>query len=336
MWINGLTQKVNGNSAASGKQERITLYNGVKVNDDGKDCFEMNLIPFFFIRSSLSTFYRFRYSRSIVHLRGLLKSYNLTKAKSFFFFCVWSEGRKTRMTDWVVRGLGSIGGALVSEALKLVIEEAKKYKSFKPLSKDLVSTMERLLPLTKKIDSMQNELDLGSGELKQLRETIEKARVLVLKFPSVRFYEKSNYTRKIVEINEDLAKFCDIDLQLLQYRNQLTLLGVAGNLVDKVDGLSKRMDGLMSVPVPVFRDLCSVPKLDKVVVGLDWPLMELKKRLLDDVVVNLVVSAPPGCGKTTLATQLCHDADVIGKEILKVSIFTHRLNVQEIARRHFI
>ncbi|CAN7090118.1 unnamed protein product, partial [Brassica rapa subsp. narinosa] len=231
---------------------------------------------------------------------------------SFFFFCVWSEGRKTRMTDWVDLGLGSIGGALVSEALKLVIEEAKKYKSFKPLSKDLVSTMERLLPLTKKIDSMQNELDLGSGELKQLRETIEKARVLVLKFPSVRFYEKSNYTRKIVEINEDLAKFCDIDLQLLQYRNQLTLLGVAGNLVDKVDGLSKRMDGLMSVPVPVFRDLCSVPKLDKVVVGLDWPLMELKKRLLDDAVVSLVVSAPPGCGKTTLANQLCHDADVIG------------------------
>ncbi|XP_009112342.2 probable disease resistance protein At5g66900 isoform X3 [Brassica rapa] len=216
------------------------------------------------------------------------------------------------MTDWVDLGLGSIGGALVSEALKLVIEEAKKYKSFKPLSKDLVSTMERLLPLTKKIDSMQNELDLGSGELKQLRETIEKARVLVLKFPSVRFYEKSNYTRKIVEINEDLAKFCDIDLQLLQYRNQLTLLGVAGNLVDKVDGLSKRMDGLMSVPVPVFRDLCSVPKLDKVVVGLDWPLMELKKRLLDDAVVSLVVSAPPGCGKTTLANQLCHDADVIG------------------------
>lgn len=236
------------------------------------------------------------------------------------------------MTDWVDLGLGSVAGALVSEALKLVIEEAKKYKSFKPLSKDLVSTMERLLPLTKKIDSMQNELDLGSGELKQLRETIERARVLVLKFPSVRFYEKSKYTRKIVEINEDLAKFCDIDLQLLQYRNQLTLLGVAGNLVDKVDGLSKRMDGLMSVHVPVFRDLCSVPKLDKVLVGLDWPLMELKKRLLDDAVANLVVSAPPGCGKTTLATQLCHDADVKGKEILKVSIFTLRLNVQEIKR----
>ncbi|KAH0851767.1 hypothetical protein HID58_094491 [Brassica napus] len=157
--------------------------------------------------------------------------------------------------------------------------------------------------IDQKIDSMQNELDLGAGELKQLRETIEKARVLVLKFPSVRFYEKSNYTRKIVEINEDLAKFCDIDLQLLQYRNQLTLLGVAGNLVDKVDGLSKRMDGLMSVPVPVFRDLCSVPKLDKVVVGLDWPLMELKKRLLDDVVVNLVVSAPPGTPNFRIIVQ---------------------------------
>nr|BAJ34160.1 unnamed protein product [Eutrema halophilum] len=209
------------------------------------------------------------------------------------------------MTDWVDLGVGSVGGALVSEALKLVIEEAKKFKSFKPLSKDLVSTMERLVPLTEKIDSMQNELDLRVGELKELRDTIERARVLVLKFPGVRWYQKTIYARKIEGINEEMVKFCDIDLQLLQYRNQLSLL-------EKVDGLSRRMDGL-SVPVPVFRDLCSVPKLDKVLVGLDWPLMELKKRLLDSAVVNLVVSAPPGCGKTTLVTQLCHDQEIKGK-----------------------
>ncbi|VVB18260.1 unnamed protein product [Arabis nemorensis] len=216
------------------------------------------------------------------------------------------------MTDWVDLGVSSVGGALVSEGLKLVIEEAKKFKAFKPLSKDLVSTMMKLLPVTEEIDLKQKELDFGAGELKELNDTIERARVLVQKFPGVRFYEKPKYTRKIEEINKDLLKFCQIDLQLLQHRNQLTLLGLAGDLVNKVDGLSKRMDDL-SVHVPVFRDLCSVPKLDKVLVGLDWPLMELKKRLLANDVVNLVVSAPPGCGKTTLVTQLCHDPKIKGK-----------------------
>ncbi|XP_013611362.1 PREDICTED: probable disease resistance protein At5g66900 isoform X1 [Brassica oleracea var. oleracea] len=217
------------------------------------------------------------------------------------------------MNDWVSLGLGSIGGALVSGVLKLIIEEAKKYKSFKPLSKDLAETMERLLPLTKEIDSMQNELDLGSGELKKLMETIKKAYVLVLKLKDddVWFFEKSKYAREIEDINKDMTKFCDITLQVLQYRNQLKLLNLGGNVVDMVYGLGKKIDGL-SVPVPVFKDLCSVPKLNKAPVGFAWPLMELKKRLLDDAVVNLVVSAPPGCGKTTLATQLCHDADVKG------------------------
>ncbi|KFK28373.1 hypothetical protein AALP_AA8G506900 [Arabis alpina] len=40
---------------------------------------------------------------------------------------------------------------------------------------------------------------------------------------------------------------------------------------------------------------------------------ELKKKLLNDSVNTLLVSAPPGCGKTTLVTQLCHDAKIKGK-----------------------
>ncbi|CAH8357546.1 unnamed protein product [Eruca vesicaria subsp. sativa] len=213
--------------------------------------------------------------------------------------------------------------SFVSEALKLAIAEAKKYKSYKPLSKDLVSTMKRLLPLTQKIDSMRNELDHNAVELEELRDTIQQARLLIHKFPSVRFYNKPKYARKIEKINKAMAKFCGIDLQLLQYRDQLGLSVVVGNIDDKVDGLSKRIDSLsvVPVPVPVFMDhLCSVPKLDKAPVGLDWPLMDLKKKLLDNnnnnnnnnPLLSLVVSAPPGCGKTTLVTHLCNNVQVKG------------------------
>ncbi|CAA7056902.1 unnamed protein product [Microthlaspi erraticum] len=216
------------------------------------------------------------------------------------------------MTDWVDLGVSSVAGALVSGALKLVIAEAIKHKDFKPLSVDLVSTMTKLLPLTQDIDSKQNELDLGAGELKELRDTIEKARVLVLKFPNVGYLKRSRYTRKIEGINKELLNFCSIDLQLLQYSNSQIQLGLTGNILEKLDGLSKRMEGLR-VPLPFSKGLCSVPKSDKALFGLDWPLIELKKRLLDNAVVNLVVSAPPGCGKTTLVTQLCHNEDIKGK-----------------------
>ncbi|CAA7056901.1 unnamed protein product [Microthlaspi erraticum] len=152
-------------------------------------------------------------------------------------------------------GLGAaFTGAVVSEALRLVIQEAKKFNNFKPLSVDLVSTMEKLLPMTQKMDSMQNELDFGVGELKTLKDTIQRARELVREFPGVLFYEKSKYTRKIEKVNKDLLKFCDIDLPLLLYRNQLKLMGLTGRLMDKVDGLGKRIEEL-SVHVPFFQDL---------------------------------------------------------------------------------
>lgn len=228
------------------------------------------------------------------------------------------------MNDWLSLGLGSIGGALVSEVLKLLIEEAKKVKDFKPLSKDLASTMERLIPLTKEIDSIQYKLDFSVGELKELRDTIFKAKQVVHKCRGgVPWWKKANLTREIVGINNVMLKFCQTDLQLIMHRNQLTLLVVQENLVDSVDALSKRINHLSVPAPPLFMDLCSVPKLNMDPVGLDGPLMELKEKLLNDSVNSLVVSAPPGCGKTTLVTQLCHDEAIESiMHCLKVSIFT--------------
>ncbi|KAL0755882.1 hypothetical protein Bca101_093550 [Brassica carinata] len=40
------------------------------------------------------------------------------------------------------------------------------------------------------------------------------------------------------------------------------------------------------------------------------PLTKVKTKLLNDGDDDLVVSAPLGCGKTTLATQLCHDEEI--------------------------
>ena len=48
-------------------------------------------------------------------------------------------------------------------------------------------------------------------------------------------------------------------------------------------------------------------------VGLDVPLKELKRKLLNDGESSmLVLTGPAGCGKTTLAKNLCQDDEVKG------------------------
>ncbi|KAF8075663.1 hypothetical protein N665_1073s0011 [Sinapis alba] len=230
------------------------------------------------------------------------------------------------MTDVVSLGVGSVAGAVVSELLKVVIEEAKMVLAFKSVYMELALTMEDVLPAIIEIEMLQ-----GAGELKKLKDIIDEARVLVRKCSQVKLWNlpsKAKYTRKIEEINKKLLKFCQIQLQLIMLRNQRLIMhqsGIFSYMSMPVEGsdilpedtreaieshlksINKKIDSLS-----VYRDLCSVPELDKVLVGLDLPLLEIKTKLFkdDDPVVSLVVSAPPGCGKTTLVTQLCHDDEI--------------------------
>ncbi|XP_061995818.1 probable disease resistance protein At5g66900 [Rosa rugosa] len=56
------------------------------------------------------------------------------------------------------------------------------------------------------------------------------------------------------------------------------------------------------------------PGLPQHIVGLDTPLMELKEILLKDHGLSmLVLTAPGGCGKTTLAAMFCEDKEVKDK-----------------------
>ncbi|KAL1196546.1 putative disease resistance protein [Cardamine amara subsp. amara] len=208
------------------------------------------------------------------------------------------------MTKAAELGLGAVGGAVVSELLKFGIEEAKKVCSFETVYKELKSTMEQLLPIITEIESSQDV-----KELKTLKDTIVKALILVGKCSGVHEWNvilKDTYTREVEEINKEMSKFCQIQVQLLLLRNQ-------GESTLKIEAMNQLLQDLRTVHVPDFTYLRSVPKLDKVPIGLDWPLKKLQKKLLCDSVDSLLVSAPPGCGKTMLVTQLCHDADIRGK-----------------------
>lgn len=56
-----------------------------------------------------------------------------------------------------------------------------------------------------------------------------------------------------------------------------------------------------------------VPETPEFSVGLDVPLSQLKIELLKEGVSIIVLSGFGGLGKTTLATKLCWDEQVMGK-----------------------
>ncbi|VVB18259.1 unnamed protein product [Arabis nemorensis] len=104
--------------------------------------------------------------------------------------------------------IGGGVGAVASEMLKLLIVEAKIVLAFKSVSKELATTMEDLLPILTKIESLQK-----ADELKTLKDTIAKARVLVKKCSGVKKWEllkKSYYTRKIGEVKGHVSKTTSI------------------------------------------------------------------------------------------------------------------------------
>ncbi|RDX84551.1 putative disease resistance protein, partial [Mucuna pruriens] len=56
-----------------------------------------------------------------------------------------------------------------------------------------------------------------------------------------------------------------------------------------------------------------VPEKPKFTVGLDVPLSKLKMEVLNEAVSIIVLTGLGGSGKTTLATMLCWDEQVVGK-----------------------
>ncbi|KAG2298589.1 hypothetical protein Bca4012_009839 [Brassica carinata] len=117
----------------------------------------------------------------------------------------------------------------VTELMKMVISKAKKVKDFKPLFKELASTMQRLVPIIQEMDILQERLDPGNKELNFLTKTLRRAENMVRKCSRVREYDslkKISYAEIIKGINDDFLKFCQLDLPLIQHRNMLRSLSL--------------------------------------------------------------------------------------------------------------
>nr|AKE49469.1 NBS-LRR disease resistance protein NBS54 [Dimocarpus longan]AKE49470.1 NBS-LRR disease resistance protein NBS55 [Dimocarpus longan] len=205
---------------------------------------------------------------------------------------------------------GAFLGAVFGELLKVVTEAIRKALKFKAELEKLKSTIESITPTIQEIEKLNRGLDLPEREIAKLKQEMIQGINLVRKCSKVRFYcfKKVKYTDKLIKLNQSIEFFCNVNVQLQTARDNkkiLTEVNSIGRLLSGNENGSRVFAGTR-IDKP-----CSAPEAPESTPGLDAPLKELRMELLkDDRVQVIVVSAPPGAGKTTLAKKICADSKV--------------------------
>ncbi|KAK7848815.1 putative disease resistance protein [Quercus suber] len=225
--------------------------------------------------------------------------------------------------------LGAVFGEVFAVFHDSVKEVGSKALMFKPILKSLESQLDSLAPLVKDIRQLSEQLDLPKVETETLIEHMKKGEKLVRKCSKIRwwnYYFKVLYSTKLQELDKEIVKFCQVDLQVYGTRNALMALLSMNRMLQKVDSV-----------VETPRASCAVPGLRDLTVGLEMPIMELKTLLLKEEVQLLLLTAPGGCGKTTLVQKLCQDDQIKGiyKENILFVNFSKTPNVKVIVQKLF-
>ncbi|KAK6922999.1 Powdery mildew resistance protein, RPW8 domain [Dillenia turbinata] len=200
---------------------------------------------------------------------------------------------------------GGLVGTACSELWRVVSEEIKKTIYFKRILKKIESTLFAINPLIQNFQFLSMKLDKSKEETKFLIQQMREGKTLVEKCSKIRWWKRSRYYEKLQDLDQNLLRFFQIDLQLINVRNGLETLVEVKDFRDdffmkfeKMSLGSKRLSSF-SVPLP-----------PKFTVGFDKPLRELKQRLLKGSEFVIVVSGAAGFGKTTLVKMLCNDNEV--------------------------
>ncbi|ONH96599.1 hypothetical protein PRUPE_7G139700 [Prunus persica] len=210
--------------------------------------------------------------------------------------------------------LGTLFSVLYERLEKLIIKNFK----YKNILNDFKSNLDSLKPVINQIEEYNTELDHPEQELKDLKEVMKKGIELVGKCfegGEFQFYEKNKYANKLVQLDKSLQAL----LQRLHVQgirdvkeSSVSVRNIKKEL-SRIEPMLSRIESSLVLQNQAKTEAwCAAPELRLLVVGLDFPLKELKRKLLNlkDGVSMLVLTAPGGCGKTTLATTFCQDQEV--------------------------
>ncbi|KAL4632021.1 hypothetical protein ACB092_04G021800 [Castanea dentata] len=207
--------------------------------------------------------------------------------------------------------LGAAFGAVFTVLYDTVKDVVGKVRMFKPILEDLESTLNNLAPMVEEIRQLSEQLDLPEVKTKRLMERMEEGAKLVRKCLKIRWWNscfKVGYSTELKELDEEIRRFCQVDLQVHNTRNVLKTL----------EQLAEETVRFCQVDMQVHstrngqRVRCTVRDPPDFTVGLDMPMKELKTLLLKEEVQLLLLTAPGECGKTTLVQMLCQDDQIRG------------------------
>ncbi|XP_023731139.1 probable disease resistance protein At5g66900 [Lactuca sativa] len=229
--------------------------------------------------------------------------------------------------------------ALLSESIStlttLVISVVQTTANFKPELELLGLTLQRIKPIIDEIVNMKRKLDRTELECKMFIEEIQEAEKLVAECSKIKrnIIKKFTYSLKLKVLNSKMLSFFQIEVQASQSRDIMHILSVVNDMKLKVDRIFEEQRDTTQSTGRVGNHRGSesterekygwrVPILPSLIVAFGEPLEKLKAAVGDDHPV-LVVAAPGGCGKTTLAKMLCHDAEIgekFGENIFFVTV----------------
>ncbi|KAK7860108.1 protein da1-related 5 [Quercus suber] len=139
--------------------------------------------------------------------------------------------------------LGAAFGTVFTVLYDTVKEVVGKVRKFKPILEKLESTLNNLAPLVDEIRQLSEQLDLPEVKTKELMKRMEEGAKLVRKCLKIRWWNscfKVGYSTKLKELDDEIRRFCQEDLQVHNTRIVLKTLEQVKHIVKRVDSLRAR------------------------------------------------------------------------------------------------
>ncbi|XP_048128309.1 probable disease resistance protein At5g66900 [Rhodamnia argentea] len=210
---------------------------------------------------------------------------------------------------------GAAVGTAFGELFALVKDVVKTIAAFRGQLKKIEGTLSTIHPIINDIDEYNKRLDRPK-EMGQIKKLLDEGKELVngcLRIHPLNLCKKYTQSNKLTEFEAAVRGEFQIYMPLLATRNTAEILV-------QMEKMRRELKLIRSGQASDVRGLgalgnLTIPEAPDFIVGseVEASLRKLKGQLLQEGVSVIVVTAPGGCGKTTLLMKLCHDVDIEGK-----------------------